>query len=210
MERHCAAQPHPGRFFRGSFGLSSWFARFPVRVWYISGSSHLCARTSQPRWILLNSVWVENIRGLAPLGLRGASLRVCVGGPGLLTRGRGNTWSRQAASLPCPAVLISALQPTGSEAPTALPGAHLPPASAGPCWLSILNLAVSLSIPNAYLPLLWGPRRESLKKNGASFCGWKPRWHLAEEIGAWPMLKFLIGSLNVRTRGQYVITIDSY
>ena len=30
-------------------------------------------------------------------------------------------WSRQAPSLPCPAILISAFQTTGSEAPTALP-----------------------------------------------------------------------------------------
>ena len=47
------------------------------------------------------------------------------------------------------------------------------------------------------------------KGGGTSFCGWKPRWRLAEEIGVWSMLTFLIGSLAFRTRGQCMITIDS-
>ena len=55
---------------------------------------------------------------------------------------------------------------------------------------------------------MWGPKWETLKKKG-QLCGGKLRWGLAEEIGAWSMLKFLIGSLDFRARGQHVITIDS-
>ena len=56
---------------------------------------------------------------------------------------------------------------------------------------------------------MWGPTWETLKKKRASFCGWKPKWRPAEEIGAWSMLKFLIGSLDFRTHEQYMITIYS-
>ena len=41
-----------GYFFWVSLGQSFWFAWFTVHIWYISGSSHVCARMSQPRWIL--------------------------------------------------------------------------------------------------------------------------------------------------------------
>ena len=47
---------------------------------------------------------------------------------------------------------------------------------------------------------VWGPKWETLKKMGY-LCRGKLRWRLAEEIGVWSMLKFLIGSLDFRARG---------
>ena len=40
-----------GHFFQVSFGQSFWFDRFWVRIWYISGPSHVCTCISHPRWI---------------------------------------------------------------------------------------------------------------------------------------------------------------
>ena len=41
-----------GLFFLSSSGQSFWFAWFRVHIWYITGFSPVCARVSQPRWIL--------------------------------------------------------------------------------------------------------------------------------------------------------------
>ena len=49
----------------------------------------------------------------------------------------------------------------------------------------------------------------NLKKDGLALRLETKMAHLAQEIGAWSMLKFLIGSLDFRARGQRVITIDS-
>ena len=47
-----------------------------------------------------------------------------------------------------------------------------------------------------------------LKKDGLAL-RWETKMTPGEEIGAWSMLQFLIGSLDFRARGQRVITIDS-
>ena len=55
-----------------------------------------------------------------------------------------------------------------------------------------------------------GPYVGNLKKKGGlAFAVGSQDGVLQKEIGAWPMLKFLIGSLEFHTRGQCVITIDS-
>ena len=56
--------------------------------------------------------------------------------------------------------------------------------------------------------VLRGPKWETLNKMG-QLCGPKLRWRLAEEIGAWSMLQFFIGSLDFHARGQGVSAIDS-
>ena len=55
-----------------------------------------------------------------------------------------------------------------------------------------------------------GPYVGNLKKKGGlAFAVGSQDGVLQKEIGAWSMLKFLIGSLEFHTRGQCVITIDS-
>lgn len=111
-----------GVSFWFSFGESFWFAWLTTHVWYISGSSHVCACICWLRWILLESFLSRvSLDTAPPWPLKSLSWHVWSGRPPDFENEKYVVWAGPTSFLNCPDFLFLEFWSVENESLVPLP-----------------------------------------------------------------------------------------